>query len=93
MSAEYFHERLTYGEAGDYLEGMARRYRQGWEQSRLVADVVAKVAGNKNGTGLEFPWEAEDTALRQAPPSEEEYAELLAEKEKYDNELQNSTRT
>ncbi len=93
MSAEYFLECMTYREAGDYMEGMARRYRQGWEQSRLVADVVAKVAGNSNGVGLEFPWEAEEREARQAAPTDEEYAEMEKALREYENVLQKDTRT
>ena len=62
MSPEYFHRHLTFGEADDYLAGLNRRYRAGWEQARLEADVAARCAGNKDGLQLEFPWDKHTAA-------------------------------
>lgn len=76
MSPEWFYRRLTFRDASDFITGMERRYRNAWEQSRMVADVVAKVAGNKGGTGLVFPWEEEERAERRAAPTEEELEEM-----------------
>ncbi|MCD8265819.1 MAG: hypothetical protein LUC33_01560 [Prevotellaceae bacterium] len=78
MSPEYFHERLTYSEAADYLDGLARRYRGDWEQARLIADVTARCAGNKRGVELEFPWEKEDEERKYAPPTPEEMEQIRA---------------
>lgn len=77
MSPGWFYHHLTFRDASDYIAGMERRYRNAWEQSRLVADVVAKVAGNKGGTGLVFPWEEEERAERRAAPTEEELEEMM----------------
>ncbi|MCD7721708.1 MAG: hypothetical protein LUI09_05710 [Prevotellaceae bacterium] len=76
MSPEYFHERLTYSEAADFLDGLARRYRGDWEQARLIADVTARCAGNKQGVRLEFPWEKEEKLRAQAPPTKAEMEDI-----------------
>lgn len=44
-------------EAADYVAGMVRRPRQGWEQTRLLCDVVAKLMGAEDGCGIVFPWD------------------------------------
>ena len=60
MSPEYFHRHMTFREADDYLAGLQRRYRQGWEMARMQADIVARCAGNKKGLEkMVFPWETE----------------------------------
>lgn len=78
MSPEYFHTKLTFSEAGDYIEGLGRRYRPAWEQARLVADVTARCAGNKKGIGLEFDWEKAARLAAQKPPTEKDLQELKA---------------
>lgn len=59
MNPEYFHTTLTIGEANDYLVGLGMRKRSGWEQTRLLADVQARCAGNKEGFKFPLPWEEE----------------------------------
>ena len=77
MDRTLFIERLTHREAQDFIDGVARRYRAGWEQARLIADVVARVAGNKDGIGLAFPWEDETRPSDSDYPTDEEYREML----------------
>lgn len=75
MEPEYFLTRLTHFEARDFVEGVARRYRSTWGGARLIADLVARVAGNKDGIELRFPWDEEDHSHDE--PTEDEYQELL----------------
>lgn len=37
------------------LEGIERRYREGWKQARMIASVWSK-----NANELEFPWEKKE---------------------------------
>lgn len=57
MSPAYFHRQMTYAEAIDYITGLQRRYRNGWEQTRLSVDIAARCAGNEDGVPITFPWD------------------------------------
>lgn len=72
MSPEYFHTRLTYGEADDYLSGMNRRCRHGYTQARMITSLVGHLFA-KNYKDQEFPWEK---ASPPPPPSEDEMRNL-----------------
>lgn len=77
VSPEYFHEKMTYGEANDFLRGLQRRYRQSWEQTRLSVDIAARCAGNKDGVPIEFPWDSESSKSKEV--SAEELAMMYAD--------------
>lgn len=87
MAPEYFKERLTYSEADDYLGGLHRRYRAGWEQARMTSDVTAMCAGNKEGTKVRFSWEKDRPAPQNAAPTEDEVLAIEAEAEKLQRKL------
>lgn len=80
MSPEYFHTRLTYGEADDFLCGMNRRYRAGYDQSRMVAATIGKLFA-KDYRIPTFPWEKERTQTGADGPSltEEDIKEMRRE--------------
>ena len=59
MNADYFFREMGPAEADDFIKGYSRRQRYGWEQTRLLADVICKVVGG-DGTGIKFPWETEE---------------------------------
>ena len=86
MSPEYFHERLTYGEADDYLGGMHRRCHHGYSQARMVTSIIGKLFA-KNYEVPTFPWEEERKAEDQKPPTEEEVKEIMAEARRWEEEL------
>lgn len=87
ISPDYFHRRLTFREANLIIRGIGRRHRASWEQARLIADVQAKCAGNKQGIRVEFPWEKEAKALSQRPPSKEELERLQQEMRSFEDRL------
>lgn len=76
MQPEYYWLHLSLAEAQLFVDGLDRRYHAAWEQARLVADVQARCAGNRNGIGLDFPWEREARLAAQAPPTPEELERL-----------------
>lgn len=87
MSPEYFHARLTYGEADDFLGGMQRRYYHGYSQARMVTSIIGGLFA-KDYKPETFPWERHEAA---PPPTEEELAGIMAEAAAWEAEL-NKTR-
>lgn len=66
MSPVYFLDKASIEEIEDYLEGVEGRFRDSWEQTRILAYIVARVGGCDAETAEEFlplPWDEEDTAL------------------------------
>lgn len=84
MSPEYFHSRLTFGEADDYLGGMQRRYWHGYSQARMVEAIIGQLF-SKNYKPQTFPWEKPVADTR--PPSEEELASIMADAAAWEAEL------
>ncbi|MBQ8191149.1 MAG: hypothetical protein IJZ45_05235 [Bacteroidaceae bacterium] len=68
---EYFLKKMGVGEAADFIKGLRRRERSGWEQTRILATTVAKLMGAKDYE-LELPWDKERE-------DEDEYEETSAE--------------
>lgn len=62
-------------EAGDYVKGLQRRSRSGWEQARLISDVVIGVLSGKD-SGIVFPWEEEEEGLSPEEKKKKEDDEL-----------------
>lgn len=84
MSPEYFHSRLTFGEADDYLGGMQRRCYHGYNQARMVESIIGRLFA-KNYKVQTFPWEEKQTST--APPTESEVRDLLREAEAWEKQL------
>lgn len=86
MSPEYFHSRLTFGEADDYLGGMQRRYWHGYSQARMVEAIIGQLFA-KNYKPQTFPWEKPVADTR--PPTEAEVLRLQREAERWEATLNN----
>ena len=78
---EFLYE-LYYWEIVLIVQGYFRRYRQGWEQARLIAHQVHYCMGVPKGEMvktttefLPFPWENQYTASMSLP-NEDEVAEM-----------------
>lgn len=88
MDPTYFKRELTYAEADDFLAGLYRRYRPGWEQARLTSDVTAMCMGNEEGTRIKFGWEREREEKDRSPePDNREKARLTEEARRLEQEL------
>lgn len=85
MSPEYFHTRLTYGEADDYLGGMHRRCYHGYNQARMITSIIGRLFA-KDYKIQTFPWEKEDQ-VDTAPPTEDELKDILKEASAWEEEL------
>lgn len=72
--ARYFFERMGALEAQDYIDGLARRHRPGWEQARELMRVVAAAAGARR-FDFPLPWDKEQAAA--APPPDAAELEAL----------------
>lgn len=53
---DYFLYNMTACEARDYLEGLERRHRQGWEMTRALMGLLCKAFGGGE-LGMKFPWD------------------------------------
>ena len=53
MSPDYFKRELRPYEAEHYLEGVMMRKHDGWEQTRVVYDMLR----GKDSKPMTFPWE------------------------------------
>lgn len=78
MSPGYFHARLTFREAEDYLRGINRRCRAGYDQARMVTTIIGRLFA-KNYTPPTFPWEKEENDPQVKPPTEGEIRQLRAD--------------
>lgn len=74
MAPEYFLRKMSAAEATDYLRGLQRRKRSGWEQARLLANVITQVLCGKE-TGITFPWEEEEDSRTPEEKAADEAAE------------------
>ena len=95
MSPEYFHERLTYGEADDYLGGLNRRCRHGYAQARMVQSIIGQLFAKDYKVQV-FPWEEENGKRKtengkrkteNGAPTEEEMEEILADARRWEKRL------
>lgn len=60
---------MTIAEAVSYMRGQDRRQRQGWEQTRLLGQLIHKILTGKDW-GFSFPWDDESAADKEMTPEE-----------------------
>ena len=56
---DYFLFQMSPAEAQDYVEGVNRRHRQGWEQTRSLMSLVYQVLTGEC-LDMEFPWDEDN---------------------------------
>lgn len=86
MQPWYFHSRLTFHEADDYLCGMIRRCRAGYDQARMVSATIGRLFA-KNYTIPTFPWEQKKESTAATPPTEEEIWQLQADAREWERAM------
>ena len=84
----YFLKKMGVGEAADYIKGLRRRERSGWEQTRILATTVAKLMGAKDYE-LELPWDKEREEEDEDEETSAEELERLREKAREMERLMN----
>ena len=83
-SPEYFMDRMSISEAREYMEGVMMRNRSGWEQTRVLSEILIKVMTGED-RHIPLPWD-EDTEDEDATEKELEELRLKAERmEEYFN--------
>jgi hypothetical protein len=63
-------------EASDFITGLNRRYRQQWEQTRLLCRLIHKVETGKE-LEMDLPWDDEEE--NENKETEEQYEQRLQE--------------
>lgn len=84
IAPDYFLDRMTLAEVRYFLEGLGRRNRESWEQTRIIAYVIAQANSTKDlepSDILCFPWEDEKEKKGQTTVTDAEM-ERLREKAK-----------
>jgi hypothetical protein len=79
---EYFMDRMSISEAREYMEGVFMRERAGWEQTRMMSELLIKVMTGED-YHIPLPWDvpwAVDAAAEET--TEEELEELRKKAER-----------
>ena len=80
---EYFMDRMGISEAREYMEGVLMRNRAGWEQTRVISELMIMVMTGEE-RHIPLPWdeetEAEETEAEETTEEDLEELRLKAEK-------------
>lgn len=69
ISPDYFLDHMTLTEVRYFLEGLERRKRDAWEQTRILGYITAQVNSTrklKQTDILSFPWDEESSNKKKA---------------------------
>nr|WP_317473164.1 hypothetical protein [Bacteroides hominis (ex Liu et al. 2022)]MDV6156499.1 hypothetical protein [Bacteroides hominis (ex Liu et al. 2022)] len=83
VAPDYFLDKMTLAEVRCFLEGLIRRNRESWEQTRIVAYVIAQANSTRDlepSDVLCFPWDVKEEKGQTTVTDEE--MEMLREKAK-----------
>lgn len=84
-SPEYFFNKMTPAETRDYLEGLSKRNRSSWEQTRSLLRLVYGVATGKE-LELELPWDEKRVV---EPVTKEDLEEMRKKAKEMEERLNN----
>lgn len=88
ISPDYFLDKMTFVEVRHFLDGLARRNRESWEQTRIVGYIIAQANSSKtlNQTDiLSFPWDEENEKEKATTVSDEDVKRLRALAKQYES--------
>lgn len=88
-SPEYFFERMSISEAREYMEGVMMRQRSGWEQTRVLSEILIKVMTGEDNH-IPLPW---DEMGMDDDTTEEDLEELRKKAERMEDYLNGKKRT
>ena len=77
-SPEYFMDRMSISEAREYMEGVFMRERAGWEQTRMMSELLIKVMTGEDHH-IPLPW---DDEREEDETTEEDLEELRMKAER-----------
>ena len=86
---EYFMDRMGISEAREYMEGVMMRQRAGWEQTRVVSEILIKVMTGEEHH-IPLPW---DDETEDEETTEEELEELRKKAERMEDYLNGKKHT
>lgn len=81
---------MTFGEIEAFLAGFYRRSREAWEQTRMLGYIIAQANSTKKLKQtdiLRFPWDDEDTEVKDTSVSDEEMKRLRELAKKMEQEI------
>lgn len=91
IAPDYFLDRMTLAEVRYFLEGLGRRNRESWEQTRIIAYVIAQANSTKQlkqSDILRFPWdEAKEDEKKRTSVTDEEVKRLRAKAKLIEKEM------
>lgn len=73
---------MTFAEVVTFLEGLNRRNRESWEQTRVITHVIAQANSSKQLAAsdvLRFPWDEEQDKKKRSAVSDEDIRRLRKE--------------
>lgn len=88
VAPDYFLDKMSIVEVESFIDGLNRRNREAWEQTRLLGYIIAQVNSTKTLKQtdiLRFPWdedEKKDTGV-----TDEEMKRLRAKAKEYESQL------
>ena len=80
---EYFMDRMGISEAREYAEGVMMRSRSGWEQTRMICELMIKVMTGEDHH-IPLPW---DDETEDEETTEEDLEELRKKAERMEDYL------
>lgn len=80
---EYFMDRMGISEAREFAEGVMMRSRSGWEQTRMISELMIKVMTGEDHH-IPLPWDDETEAEE---TTEEDLEELRKKAERMEDYL------
>ena len=87
----YFLDKMTFAEVVAFLDGLNRRNRESWEQTRIVAHVIAQANSTKQleaSDVLRFPWDEEQDKKKRSDVSDEDIKRLRKEAKLIEQQIQ-----
>lgn len=79
-------ERMGIGEAREYMEGVMMRQRSGWEQTRVLSEILIKVMTGED-RHIPLPW---DDETEDDETTEDELEELRKKAERMERMMNRS---
>ena len=76
---EYFMNQMGVSEAREYAEGVMMRNRSGWEQTRLISELIIKVMTGEDHH-IPLPWDVDTEEEEETTEEDLEYLRMKAER-------------
>lgn len=81
---------MNFVEVGLFLEGLNKRHREAWEQTRILGYIIAQANSTKTLKQtdiLNFPWDEPEEATKEETVSDEDMTRLRAKAKQIESQL------